>query len=312
MGEASAVQRGREGKMMKLFPGCSVKAGYICCGRMLGMRYFGLDDLIKGALAEDIGHGDITTDYLIPREQVDTGCFVAKAEGIAAGIGVSRAVFEYLDRSIQFEDLKSDGDRLGPGEVIARVTGSTRTLLTGERLALNFMQRLSGIATKTWQMAELIKYEKAELVDTRKTTPGLRNLEKYAVTVGGARNHRFGLYDGVMIKDNHIKAVGGIQKAVTAIRQQAPHTLKIEVEVENLEQLEEALTARADIIMLDNMDITVMKQAVEITAGKALLEASGGINEETIVEVARTGVDFISCGALTHSAASLDISFKIV
>lgn len=185
------------------------------------------------------------------------------------------------------------------------------TLLTGERVALNFLQRLSGIASKTHNMAESIKYQHAVLVDTRKTTPGLRLLEKYAVRVGGAKNHRFGLYDGVMIKDNHIQAVGGIQKAVSTLRQKVPHTLKIEVEVENLQQLQEALEARADIILLDNMDAASMRKAVEIVNGQALLEASGGVNEENIVEIAKTGVDFISCGALTHSAPSLDISFKI-
>jgi nicotinate-nucleotide pyrophosphorylase (carboxylating) len=192
------------------------------------------------------------------------------------------------------------------------VRGKISTLLTGERLALNFLQRLSGIATKTNQMVEAIKYYKAEIVDTRKTTPGLRALEKYAVRVGGGRNHRFGLYDGVMIKDNHIKAAGGITKAVITLRKKVPHTLKIEVEVENLLQLREALDAGVDIIMLDNMSIEDMKSAVEITAGKALLEASGGINESNLLEVARTGVDFISIGAITHSVSSLDISFDII
>lgn len=276
------------------------------------MRYTGLDDLIKKALEEDIGHGDITTEYLIPQDQINTGHFIAKSPGVVAGIGVSQAVFQFLDDSVRFEGLKKDGEKIEPGDIVARVTGLTRALLTGERLALNFMQRMSGIATRTRQMVELIKDEKAELVDTRKTTPGLRVLEKYAVATGGGRNHRFGLYDGVMIKDNHIKAVGSIQRAVTLIRQQVPHTLKIEVEVENLQQLEEALASRADIILLDNMDSDTLKRAVEITAGRALLEASGGINEEKVVEIARTGVDFISCGALTHSAGSLDISFKII
>ncbi|HZJ85031.1 MAG TPA: carboxylating nicotinate-nucleotide diphosphorylase, partial [Syntrophomonadaceae bacterium] len=188
----------------------------------------------------------------------------------------------------------------------------TRTLLTGERLALNFMQRLSGIASKTRNMVELVKYQKAELIDTRKTTPGLRVLEKYAVKIGGARNHRFGLYDGVMIKDNHIAAVGGIQKAISTIRGKIPHTIKIEVEVESLDELREALNAHADIILLDNMDIEMMKEAVAITDGRALLEASGGISEATIAEVAKTGVDFISVGSLTHSAVALDISFRLV
>ena len=275
------------------------------------MEYIGLNELIGRALKEDIGHGDITTESLIPEGMQASGVFVAKSAGILAGINVSRAVFRYLESGITFETFKTDGDTLAAGDVIARVTGKAATLLTGERVALNFLQRLSGIATKTRRMVELIKYLPAELVDTRKTTPGLRVLEKYAVTVGGARNHRFGLYDGVMIKDNHIKAVGSITGAVSAARQKIPHTIKVEVEVENLEQLEEALQARADIILLDNMNIEQMKKAVEITAGRALLEASGGINEDTLAEVAKSGVDFISSGALTHSAVSLDISFNL-
>jgi len=275
------------------------------------MEYIGLNELIGRALQEDIGHGDITTESLIPEGMQASGVFVAKSAGILAGINVSRAVFRYLEPGITFETFKTDGDTLAAGDVIARVTGKAATLLTGERVALNFLQRLSGIATKTRRMVELIKYLPAELVDTRKTTPGLRVLDKYAVAVGGARNHRFGLYDGVMIKDNHIKAVGSITGAVSAARQKIPHTIKVEVEVENLEQLEEALQARADIILLDNMDIEQMKKAVEITAGRALLEASGGINEDTLAEVAKSGVDFISSGALTHSAVSLDISFNL-
>ncbi|NLB88369.1 MAG: carboxylating nicotinate-nucleotide diphosphorylase [Syntrophomonadaceae bacterium] len=276
------------------------------------MFYIGLEELIKNALAEDIGHGDITTNSLISDDEVMTGIFIAKANGVIVGLDVAKAVFAYLQPDIEFIPEKKDGDLIEKGDVIATVKGRARTLLTGERLALNFMQRLSGIATKTRKMVELIKYQKAEIVDTRKTTPGLRVLEKYAVKMGGARNHRFGLYDGVMIKDNHIAAVGGIQRAVSTVRSKIPHTIKIEVEVENLEQLQEALEAQVDIIMLDNMDIETMKQAVAIANGKVLLEASGGINEETIVEVAKTGVDFISIGALTHSAPALDISFKIV
>ncbi|MDD3023060.1 MAG: carboxylating nicotinate-nucleotide diphosphorylase [Syntrophomonadaceae bacterium] len=275
------------------------------------MDYYGVDELIKRALAEDIGHGDITTVSLVPEEQTGEGIFYAKSEGILAGTEICQEVFSYLDPNILFQLLKNDGDILVPGDKIMTVKGKMRALLSGERVALNFMQRMSGIASKTRTISTLIKYFKAELVDTRKTTPGLRVLEKYAVVVGGGRNHRFALYDGVMIKDNHIQAVGGIQKAVCTARQKLPHTLKIEVEVESLEQLQEALEAQADIIMLDNMDVETMKASVEIVAGRALLEASGGINEENIVEIARTGVDFISCGALTHSASSLDISFKI-
>lgn len=270
-----------------------------------------IQDIIKRALQEDIGHQDITTDNLVDKEQRSRGVFLAKAAGIVAGIHVAQEVFRCLDHDIQFTVVKNDGEKIAPGDTLAVVAGRTRTLLKGERVALNFLQRLSGIATRTNHMVELIRYEKAEIVDTRKTTPGLRRLEKYAVSVGGARNHRFGLYDGALIKDNHIKAAGGIQKAISTLRTRIPHTIKIEVEVENLEQLQEALEARADIIMLDNMDIDTLRQAVEITAGQALLEASGGITEANLVEVARTGVDFISIGALTHSAGSLDISFNL-
>lgn len=275
------------------------------------MEYLELNQLIGRALQEDIGHGDLTTASLIPDDMQATGVLAAKQSGVLAGINIARAVYQYLDPGIQFESFKTDGDTLENGDIIARVTGKATTLLTGERVALNFLQHLSGIASKTRRMAELIKYLPAELVDTRKTTPGLRVLEKYAVRAGGARNHRFGLYDGVMIKDNHIKAAGSIIRAVSDVRKKIPHTVKIEVEVENLEQLQQALEARADIILLDNMAVEEMKKAVEITAGRALLEASGGITEDTLVEVARSGVDFISSGALTHSAPSLDISFNL-
>lgn len=276
------------------------------------MDYLGLNDLIKRALEEDIGYGDITTLSLIPAGQKARGLFVAKTPGVVAGIKVSQAVFAYLDNETEFEVLINDGEAISPGDVIAIVQGKTRTLLTGERTALNFLQRLSGIASKTRKMVDLIKYSPAQLLDTRKTTPGLRVLEKYAVGVGGARNHRFGLFDGVMIKDNHIQAVGSIGQAVATARQKVPHTVKIEVEVETMEQLQEALDARADIIMLDNMDIYEMIEAVKITDGQALLEASGGINEGNLADVARTGVDFISMGALTHAVSSLDISFDII
>ncbi|MGI5921429.1 MAG: carboxylating nicotinate-nucleotide diphosphorylase [Syntrophomonadaceae bacterium] len=275
------------------------------------MVFTGLNDLIKRALEEDIGHGDITTYNLIPEDQVTSGLFTAKAAGIVAGLNICQEVFAYLDPGTQFTPFIKDGASVTPGDNIAEVRGKTRVLLTGERLALNFLQRLSGIATRTSKMAAMIEDYPAQIVDTRKTTPGLRNLEKYAVSVGGGRNHRFGLYDGVMIKDNHIKAAGGISRAVSIIRPRIPHTIKIEVEVENLDQLQEALEAGADIIMLDNMDIQTMQKAVALVNGRALLEASGGINEDTLVEVAKTGVDFISVGALTHSVTSLDISFNI-
>ena len=276
------------------------------------MNYPGLNDLITRALQEDIGHQDITTANLVSPSLKAKGIFLVKTTGILAGLEVSRAVYGLLDPDIVFTALISDGEKLEPGDRIAIVEGAAATLLTGERTALNFMQRLSGIASKTYHMAEIIKPYKAQLVDTRKTTPGLRFLEKYAVKIGGGRNHRLGLFDGVIIKDNHIMAAGGIIPAVKKVRSLIPLTVKIEVEVENLEQLKEALEAGADIIMLDNMDTDTMRRAVLITNGKALLEASGGINENTIAAVAQTGVDFISSGALTHSAVSLDISFDII
>jgi len=280
--------------------------------RSYKMNYPGLNDLITRALQEDIGHQDITTANLVSPSLKAKGIFLVKTSGILAGLEVSRAVFGLLDPDIVFTALISDGEKLEPGDRIAIVEGAAATLLTGERTALNFMQRLSGIASKTYHMAEIIKPYKAQLVDTRKTTPGLRFLEKYAVKIGGGRNHRLGLFDGVIIKDNHIMAAGGIIPAVKKVRSLIPLTVKIEVEVENLEQLKEALEAGADIIMLDNMDTDTMRRAVLITNGKALLEASGGINENTIAAVAQTGVDFISSGALTHSAVSLDISFDII
>ncbi len=275
------------------------------------MDYIGLKDLVISSLKEDIGHQDITSANLIPQEQKSRGLFLSKDHGVIAGLEVCRMVFSCLDPQASFQVLKDDGQEVEPGDHIAAVEGSTLALLTGERVALNFLQRLSGVATRTRRLSELIKDHKAELLDTRKTTPGLRLLEKYAVRVGGGRNHRFGLYDGVMIKDNHIQAAGGLRQAVNRIRQRVPHTVKIEVEAESLRQVEEALLAGADIILLDNMDAGTLKQAVELAAGKAVTEASGGIDEITISQVAATGVDFISVGALTHSIRSLDISFKL-
>lgn len=275
------------------------------------MYFAGLEELIKRALAEDIGHGDITTDNIIDPEQVSVGLFYAKSAGVAAGLPVCREVFKQLDKDVEFKIIKPEGSQIAPGDIMAQVKGKTRVLLTGERTALNFLQRLSGIATRSNTMSSLIKDYKAVLVDTRKTTPGLRVLEKYAVTVGGARNHRYGLYDGVLIKDNHIAAAGGIAPAVKAVRSRVPHTVKIEVEVENLEQLNEALAVGADIIMLDNMEVETMREAVAIVNGRALLEASGGITEDRLSAIAAAGVDFISVGALTHSITSLDISFDI-
>lgn len=276
------------------------------------MIYHGLDDLIKRALEEDLGYQDITTASLVLPDQHSRGLFTAKATGVIAGLDVCEAVFKHLNTAITFQKDVKEGSQVRPGDAIARVEGPTLDLLGGERVALNFLQRLSGIATRTRHLSELIESYKASLLDTRKTTPGLRILEKYAVRVGGGRNHRFGLYDGVMIKDNHIKAAGGINRAVELIRERIPHTIKIEVEAETLAQVKEALEAGADIILLDNMNVDTLKAAVQMIDGRALTEASGGINEDTIAQVAATGVDFISVGALTHSIKSLDISFNLI
>lgn len=268
-------------------------------------------DLIDRALLEDIGTGDITTESIVPEGYTTIGLIQSKQTGVVAGLSVAEAVFRRLNHDISFQPRAKDGDRVKAGQLLARVEGDARAVLTGERVALNFLQRMSGIATKTAYLSSLIAGEKARLIDTRKTTPGLRILEKYAVRVGGGANHRFGLYDAVLIKDNHIQVAGSITRAVELAREVAFFSMKIEVEVESLAGVEEALKAGADIIMLDNMDVETMRQAVEIVDGRALLEASGGINEETIIAVARTGVDYISAGSITHSFKSMDISLDI-
>lgn len=267
-------------------------------------------DLIERSLKEDIGTGDITTNSTISEEKMITGRFIAKEDGILCGMEVARAVFSFIDPAIQLENVKCDGDKIEKGEVIATVSGKARAILTGERLSLNLMQHMSGIATRTYEATQKVAGTRARIADTRKTTPGLRVLEKYAVKCGGGSNHRFNLADGVLIKDNHIISAGGITQAVTMARNNIPHTLKIEVEVETFEQLKEALDAGADIIMLDNMSYDQMKQAVEIVGGKALTEASGNMGEKDLKKVAETGVDLISIGALTHSVKALDISLK--
>ncbi|MGI5877824.1 MAG: carboxylating nicotinate-nucleotide diphosphorylase [Christensenellales bacterium] len=269
-----------------------------------------LRELIARAFSEDVGTGDITTLATVPQDARISGRFIAKEAGVLCGIEIVRAVFEYADPEIGLEALLQDGDSFRAGDVIAKVRGRAIPVLTGERLALNFLQRLSGIATRTRAETEKIKGTKARIVDTRKTTPGLRIYEKYAVRVGGGYNHRFNLADGVLIKDNHIRAAGGIAKAVAAARLRAPHTLKIEVETENLAQVAEALEAGADIIMLDNMTTEAMAEAVSLIAGRALVEASGNMDSRDLCEVAATGVDYISMGALTHSVRALDISLQ--
>lgn len=270
-----------------------------------------LDELINRCLSEDIGTGDLTTNSIVPGDAVANGFIVAKEAGVVAGLPVAEMVFRRLDPAIVFRAGVLDGQRVARGALLAEVCGKARAVLTGERLALNFIQRLSGIATQTARLVEMVAGEKACIVDTRKTTPGLRMLEKYAVRVGGGRNHRFGLYDAVLIKDNHIKLAGGIGVAVASARRYIPHTARIEVEAEDLAGVQEALDARVDIIMLDNMSPAEMGKAVTLVAGRALLEASGGITIENIRAVAAAGVDLISVGAITHSAPSLDISLDV-
>ncbi|MCL2095326.1 MAG: carboxylating nicotinate-nucleotide diphosphorylase [Oscillospiraceae bacterium] len=271
-----------------------------------------IDEIIINALKEDIGAGDITTNSIIDENQKITGEFTAKANGIICGLDICRRVFEILDEDIIFSPYKKDGEEVKTGEAIAKVSGNAKSLLTGERTAINLLQRMSGISTQTAESVRKISGTKAKIADTRKTTPGLRVLEKYAVKAGGGTNHRFNLSDGILIKDNHITAANGIVNAVKKARGNSPHTLKIEVECENLKSVEEAVQAKADIIMLDNMPAEEMRKAVEFINGRALTEASGNMDEKDLLEVAKTGVDIISIGALTHSVRSLDISLKFV
>lgn len=272
-----------------------------------------VDNLIKTALLEDINYLDTTTDYLIDENQENTAIFLAKSSGVLCGIEVALRVFEILQPNGGFEAkvYKHDGDKLVKGEIIAEIHGKTRTILKGERTALNLIQHMSGIATATNKAVEIVSGTKASIADTRKTLPGMRPLQKYAVTVGGGRNHRYNLSDAAMLKDNHIDAGGGIANAVSKLKSKLGHMTKVELEVRNLDELNQALEAGVDVIMLDNMSPELMKQAVDITAGKALLEASGGITDETLREIAETGVDIISMGALTHSVKAFDISLKI-
>ncbi len=275
------------------------------------LNKFYVDDVIKSAIKEDINYIDVTTDYLIDENATTTARFVAKSDGVLCGLEVALRVFTLLDDSITFEVLKKDGDELKKGDVICRMSGNTRTLLKGERTALNLIQHMSGIATATNKCVKLVEGTNASVVDTRKTLPGLRALQKYAVVCGGGKNHRYNLSDAAMLKDNHIDAYGSITAAVNALRQKAGHMLKIEVETRSLDDLREALAVGADVIMLDNMDCPTMAEAVKINAGRAKLEASGNITLDNIAEVAKTGVDIISLGALTHSVHAFDISMRI-
>lgn len=271
-----------------------------------------VDNLIKTALLEDINYLDTTTDYLIDESQENTAKFLAKNDGVLCGIEVALRVFELLQPTgLEAKVYKHDGDKLKKGDIIAEIHGKTRTILKGERTALNLIQHMSGVATATNKAVEIVKGTKASIADTRKTLPGMRPLQKYAVTVGGGRNHRYNLSDAAMLKDNHVDAGGGIANAVAKLRSKLGHMTKVELEVRNLDELRQALDAGVDVIMLDNMSPELMKQAVEITGGRALLEASGGITDETLRQIAETGVDIISMGAITHSVKAFDISLKI-
>ena len=270
-----------------------------------------INHLIEIALEEDIGPGDITTENLIDKNLKGIGEIVAKEPLVIAGIDVARQVFEQLDPDISFRPNFKDGDFIEKGKIVLEVEGKLRVLLMGERTALNFLQHLSGIATYVRSYMDSIANKNVRLVDTRKTTPGLRGLEKYAVRVGGAHNHRMGLYDGVLIKDNHIAVCGGIKKAIESIKDKLSHLVKIEVEVSDLDSVKQALEAGADVIMLDNMDIDQIKKAIEFINGKSVVEISGGVTIDSLNQLAGTGVDIISAGALTHSARSVDISMRI-
>ncbi|HOK68208.1 MAG TPA: carboxylating nicotinate-nucleotide diphosphorylase [Bacillota bacterium] len=268
------------------------------------------DRIIQMSLEEDVPFGDITTNSIVPADRRVSGRFIAKDDGVLCGIDIAQRTFELVGGDFEMVKYFKDGDSIKKGDVIAEISGNARTILTGERTALNLMQRASGIATATAKAVKAVAGTKAHIADTRKTMPGLRLLDKYAVRVGGGVNHRFNLSDGVLIKDNHIAAAGSIKNAVEAARRHCPHTLKIEVEVENFVQLYEALEAKADIIMLDNMSNEDMAKAVQIIGGRAIVEASGNMGEKDLSEVAKTGVDLISIGSLTHSVKSLDISLK--
>jgi nicotinate-nucleotide pyrophosphorylase (carboxylating) len=283
------------------------------------LNSFTLRRIIKRALEEDIGSGDVTTEAICEPDQMGRAVIRTKEPCVIAGVVVAQLVFEMLDSQIEFAPRVRDGERLSAHQTVAEISGRLRAILMGERTALNFLQRLSGIATMTARYVEAVQDFSVKILDTRKTAPGLRILDKYAVRVGGGQNHRLGLFDGVLIKKNHIWAAGGIAKAVERARRLAPTTLKIEVEVKNLTELQEALAAGADIIMLDNMSLEEMRQAVQLVKASGrgwgrgpLLEASGGVTLENVREIAATGVDFISVGALTHSVKAIDMHLEVL
>ena len=268
------------------------------------------DQLLRMALAEDLGSGDITTFATIAAELKGGAVVFGREPFVLSGSGPFQRVFELLDPEIKIESLFCDGTLIEPGTTVFKMEGKVAALLGGERTALNLVQRLRGIATLTRKMVETIGEAPCRLLDTRKTTPLWRSLEKEAVRHGGGKNHRFGLSDGILIKDNHIAAAGGVAPSVRRARQHAPHTLRIEVEVESIEQLREAITAGADIVLLDNFSLAMLKEAVAVTGGRVLLEASGGVTLDTVGAIAATGVDFVSCGALTHSARAIDLTME--
>lgn len=268
------------------------------------------DELIKNALKEDISSEDVTTNAVIKEYKKGKVQLICKQDGVICGLEVFARTFKILDPATEVGFTVKDGDRVKKGELLGTVTGDIRVLLSGERTALNFLQRMSGIATYTSEVAALLKGSKTRLLDTRKTTPNMRVFEKYAVKIGGGLNHRYNLSDGVLLKDNHIGAAGGVRQAVAAAKEYAPFVRKIEVEVENLDMCREAVEAGADIIMLDNMSVGDMKKAVDLIGGRALTECSGNVTRENISQITQTGVDFVSSGALTHSAPILDLSLK--
>lgn len=274
------------------------------------MNKFYVDEIIKTAIDEDVNYLDISSEYIFAPEHRSEAYFLAKADGVLSGIDVAMRVFELLDDTFECTVHKRDGEKIKKGDIIAEFSGSTAALLKGERTALNLIQHMSGIATAANMAAKAVEGTKVSIADTRKTLPGLRALQKYAVTCGGGKNHRFNLSDAAMLKDNHIDAAGGITAAVTALRKKCGHMVNIEVETRNLDEVKEALAAGASIIMLDNMTNDEMSEAVKLVDGRALLEASGNITEENLREKAETGVDIISMGALTHSVKAFDISMK--
>ena len=283
----------------------------------MNIIYPSIDNLINLALAEDVGSGDITTDAIVSQNVKGEAYVMAKEDMVLSGIDVFKRVFQLLIQNYElgimnkFKERFKDGEIVRSGKIIIEISGNMRALLTGERTALNFLQRMSGIATLTQKFVNTVRKSKAKIIDTRKTTPNLRILEKYAVRCGGGLNHRFGLYDGILIKDNHIKAAGGIIKAVKRVRDNVPHLMKIEVETKSLKEVKDALNCKVDVIMLDNMDIPTIKKAVKLIDKRALIEVSGGVNLKNVVQIASTGVDYISIGALTHSARAVDISMEM-